>query len=313
MKLRIACRATDFIGRDKIEALLEDCIERHLKSRATPHGFACKELSAVISLQDDQEWFYIRLHMLVPPNTILVARGKSNQLQSAIEKALDTLFRHYENHIDRILQQDTNKRQSRRSRIDNLKDHHDTLSAQLFEEANTVIESLLPKLKNTIKRELTFLRSQGDLPYSYPATQDILDEVIAGVISDWKPGLDDKTVYIRLLQEMNEVLSGEVAASHVYGDIVSLEAPAPKNPMEHAESMVGEEFYEFYQPDELLKIEDLVFDEKSLMFLEKGQDDQKISYLLRLIKELPIKWRRAFILNELENIPLKKPVKIRVA
>ena len=144
------------------------------------------------------------------------------------------------------------------------------------------------------------------MPYSYPATQDILDEVIAGVISDWKPGLDDNAVYIRLLQEMNEVLSGEVAASHVYGDIVSLEAPAPKNPMEHAESMVGEEFYEFYQPDELLKIEDLVFDEKSLMFLEKGQDDQKISYLLRLIKELPIKWRRAFILNELENIPLKE-------
>jgi DNA-directed RNA polymerase specialized sigma24 family protein len=56
----------------------------------------------------------------------------------------------------------------------------------------------------------------------------------------------------------------------------------------------------------LLKIEDLIFDEKSLMFLEKDQDDQKISYLLRLIKELPIKWRRAFILNELENIPVNE-------
>ena len=42
------------------------------------------------------------------------------------------------------------------------------------------------------------------------------------------------------------------------------------------------------------------------MFLEKGQDDQKISYLLRLIKELPIKWRRTFILHELENIPVKE-------
>ena len=54
MKVRIACRATDFIGRDKIEALLEDCIVRHLKSRATYHGFAGTELSAVISMQDDQ-------------------------------------------------------------------------------------------------------------------------------------------------------------------------------------------------------------------------------------------------------------------
>ena len=307
MKLSIACRGTDFIGRDQIEALLEDWIDRRLKSRATLRGFTGKELYAAISMQDDDdESFFVRLHMLVPPNTILVARAKANQLKPALEKALETLFRHYEKHIDRIRQQDANKRQSRQSRIDNLNDHRDTLPTELLKDAHTVIESLLPKLKNTIKRELTFLRSQGDLPYSYPATLDILDEVIASGISDWKAGLDSNAAYIFLMQKMNEVLSREVAASRVYGDSISLETLAPKNPVEHAESMVGEEFYEFYQPDELLKIEDLVFDENTLMFLEKGQDDQKMSYLLRLIKELPVKWRRAFILHELENIPVNE-------
>lgn len=307
MKLSISCRGADFIGRDKIEALLKDWVVRHKKTQAKFHGFAGKELSALVRKQDDgDESFLIRLHMLVPPNTVLVARGKSNQLQSALENALETLFRHYEKHIERIRQQDANKRQSRQARIDNLIDHHDTLSTELLKEAHKVIELLLPKLKKTIKRELTFLRSQGDLPYSYPTTQDILDEVIASGISDWKPGIDRKSAYIRLVQKMNEVLSQEVEASQVYGDIVSLETLAPKNPIEHAESMVGEEFYEFYQPDELLKIEDLVFDEKTLMFLENSQDDQKISYLLRLIRELPIKWRRVFILHELENIPVKE-------
>ena len=84
---------------------------------------------------------------------------------------------------------------------------------------------------------------------------------------------------------MHKVLNKEVGASHAYGDIVSLDTLAPKDAIEQAESMVGEEFYEFYQPDELLKIEDLIVDEKALMSLENGQDDQKISYLLRLLKE----------------------------
>ena len=115
-----------------------------------------------------------------------------------------------------------------------------------------------------------------------------------------------EAAYLRLLREMHKVLNKEVGASHAYGDIVSLDTLAPKDAIEQAESMVGEEFYEFYQPDELLKIEDLIVDEKALMSLENGQDDQKISYLLGLLKELPIKWRRAFMLHELENIPVNK-------
>ena len=289
MKLNVTSRGAEFVGRDKIEALFEGWIKRHVRPWARLHGFADKELSAIIRKQDDDEGsFLIRLHMHVPPNTILVARGRANQLQPAVEEAL------------------SNKRQSRRSRLDNLKDHQDKLSTELLSEANTSIKLLLPKLKSAIERELTFLRSQGDLPFSYPATQDILDEVIASAILDWKPGIDSEAAYLRLLREMHKVLNKEVGASHAYGDIVSLDTLAPKDAIEQAESMVGEEFYEFYQPDELLKIEDLIVDEKALMSLENGQDDQKISYLLRLLKELPIKWRRAFMLHELENIPVKK-------
>lgn len=141
------------------------------------------------------------------------------------------------------------------------------------------------------------------MPYSYPTTHDILDEVIASAISDWKPGIDSQAAYNRLLQEMHKILNREVGASHVYGDIVSLETLAPKDAIDQAESMVGEEFY---QPDELLRIEDLITDEKASMLLENGQDDQKKNYLLRLIKEFPIKWRRALMLHEIENVSVNE-------
>jgi hypothetical protein len=185
--------------------------------------------------------------MHVPPNTILVARGEANHFQPAIEKALEALLRHFKNHIDRMRYQDANKRQSRRSRLESLKDQKNILAPELLTEASTIIESLLPKLENAIRRELTFLRSHGDLPHSYPTTQDILDEVIPGALPDWKPGIDNNAAYLRLLRKMHEVLNREVGASHAYGDIVSLETLAPNDAMDQAESMVGEEFYEFYQ------------------------------------------------------------------
>jgi ribosome-associated translation inhibitor RaiA len=249
MKFSVTFKNAEFIGRGKFEAVLEDWMVRHVKPREKYRGFTDHALSATISKQDNEEGsFSIKLYMHVPPNTILVARGEANHFQPAIEKALEALLRHFKNHIDRMRYQDANKRQSRRSRLESLKDRKkNILAPELLTEASTIIESLLPKLENAIRRELTFLRSHGDLPHSYPTTQDILDEVIPGALPDWKPGIDNNAAYLRLLREMHEVLNREVGASHAYGDIVSLETLAPNDAMDQAESMVGEEFYEFYQ------------------------------------------------------------------
>ena len=106
------------------------------------------------------------------------------------------------------------------------------------------------------------------------------------------------------------VLDKEVRASRTFGEIISLEAQAPIDPADQAEDMVGEEFYEFWQPDELLRIEDVVADDKSVAPDVDEWDDQKIEYLLRLLKELPIAWRRTLILHELENISEKELAKL---
>ena len=56
--------------------------------------------------------------------------------------------------------------------------------------------------------------------------------------------------------------------------------------------MAGEEFYEFWQTDKLLRIEDVIAGEASEIPAIGTRDDQKAGYTLRLLKDLPIAWRR---------------------
>lgn len=137
-----------------------------------------------------------------------------------------------------------------------------------------------------------------------------MDEVVAAVITDWKPGMDSHAAYLRLLQEMHMVLDKEVRESRIFGEMVSLEAPTPIDPADQAENMVGEEFYEFWQPDEILRIEDVFGDDKTSIPDLYGRDEQEAGYLLRLLRELPIIWRRAFLLHELEKVPKESVAKL---
>jgi DNA-directed RNA polymerase specialized sigma24 family protein len=74
--------------------------------------------------------------------------------------------------------------------------------------------------------------------------------------------------------------------------------------------MVGEEFYEFWQPDELLRIEDVIGDEASEFPTTGTRDDQKAGYTLCLLKDLPIAWRRALMLHELDDISKEETANI---
>ena len=127
-------------------------------------------------------------------------------------------------------------------------------------------------------------------------------EVVAAVISDWKTGMDSHAAYLRMLKESHRVLDKEVQASRTFGEMIPLEEPAPLDPADQAENMVGEEFYEFWQPDELLRIEDVIAGEAAEIPAASARDDQKVGYTLRLLKDLPIAWRRALMLHELEDI-----------
>ncbi|MGD9877998.1 hypothetical protein [Desulfococcus sp.] len=303
MKLSVTLVKSDPVDQRQIETTLENRVKRHIVPRLRGIGAERSEIAAVIKKRGDgRDAYRIKLRMHVPPKTILVSESRADAPEIAIDGAVKALLGKVTNHIDRVRRQESHKRLTRRSRLEDYRAHQETLPTGDVKDACALTDTLLYRLERAVKRELAFLHSQGDLPPDYPTVQDVVDEVVAAVIADWEPGMDSREAYLRLLKKMHEILDKEVQASRTFGEMVPLEEPAPLDPADQAENMVGEEFYEFWQPDELLRIEDVIVGEASEIPATGTRDDQKVGYTLRLLKDLPIAWRRALILHELEDI-----------
>ncbi|WDN88576.1 hypothetical protein BuS5_01544 [Desulfosarcina sp. BuS5] len=303
MKLSFTFVKSDPVDQKHIETTLENRVNRHIVPRLTGIGLERSEIAAVIRKRGDgRDAYRIKLRMHVPPKTILVSESSAENLEIAIDGAVKALLRKVNNHTDRVRRQESHKRQTRLSRLENYRAHRNTLPTGGVNDASALTDTLLPNLERAVKRELAFLHSQGDLPPDYPTVQDVVGEVVAAVIADWEAGMDSHAAYLRMLKEMHRVLDKEVQASRTFGEMVPLEEPVLLDPADQTESMAGEEFYEFWQPDELLRIEDVIAGEASETPAASARDDQKVGYTLRLLKDLPIAWRRALMLHEFEDI-----------
>ncbi|HFD87590.1 MAG TPA: hypothetical protein ENJ35_07935 [Gammaproteobacteria bacterium] len=310
MKLKVSYQGISPDGGDAVETRISNWIGQHLEPIMQGIGFAGSELAVVIGKRKKggDKW-NVKLHMHVPPRKIIAVHGDGDDLWETIEAALKRLLRKVEKHISRVRHQESYKRKARRARLRMMKAKQGELPADIMSEAVGGIETLLPRLEKAIKRELVYLRSQGDLPPDYPTVQDVIDEVVARVQGNWAPGADSHAAYLQLLQAMHKVLDEEVANSRVFGEMESLESKLPEDAEDQSEDMVEEEIQEFWQPDELLSLEDVVEDKDSIdpeLVTEEAEEaeeaDAEAAVLLGLMKELPIQWRRALMLKEFEKL-----------
>ncbi len=305
MKLKIRIdQSIDSVSYKQIEDMIDSWEKRHLESRLSGFGFTNSELSVVINKLKKKGTIYtVKLHMHLPPKKILAAHGEDKEIKIALNEALDRILKEIDRHISRIRRQESYKRKARRMRLRAMEKHLEPMESDFASGTDVQVKDVLPKLERIIKRELIYLQSQGDLPPDYPTVQDVLDEVVTLVKCDWKQGVDSQIILIELLHAMHKVLDDEVRNSRMFGEAVSLEAMPPEDATAQAEEMVGEEVNEFWQPDELLRYEDVIPDDELLIPEDAIQEDeQEINYLFVLLKDLPIYWRRALLMNELEDI-----------
>jgi ribosome-associated translation inhibitor RaiA len=310
MKLKITYDGAVTARHDGLDTLVSDWAQQHLEPLMQGIGYAESELSVVINQQKKGagKWV-VKLHMHVPPRKIIAVHGQGAELKPALDAALKRLLRKVERHVSRVRHQETYKRKARRARLRELKTRMAALPAEVASEASGSIESLLPRLQKAIRRELAYLRSQGDLSPDYPTEQDVLDEVVAQVQSDWPAGIDSHAAYLKLLQAMHNVLDKEVRSGRLFGEMASLESVPPADAEDQAEAMVEEEVQEFWQPDELLRLEDVISDVEAIdpeveaeAAEEAEEEASEAAFMLALMKDLPILWRRALMLQTFERL-----------
>ena len=153
-----------------------------------------------------------------------------------------------------------------------------------------------------IRRELAYLRAQGDLAPDYPDVQDILDETLVQA----QRNLPDKPVAMDhwhwLLNRMIRVLAEEVTRYRAADGALALETSFQALDVDSAEDMVQEGIWEFYQPDAALRIEDVVPDESGADPETLVARRQRAHLMFRLLSYLPTGWRRAVELVQIEGM-----------
>lgn len=155
---------------------------------------------------------------------------------------------------------------------------------------------------NYTLREIRFRCYEG---FSKPGTitiRDILDDALANVAGRLNGHFSEKNVYRMCFSEIRRSIDRNLNPGGT-GMIPIEQIIEPE--------AIDSEYQEYYQPDEIVKVEDIVIDENAEIPEQKIEYEEIESYIDRLLSQLPADWREAFILIEREGLTAEEIAKTR--
>jgi ribosome-associated translation inhibitor RaiA len=303
MKLDVSYRDINKESHKTTRDKIRQVAERHLEPYLTTFNSSQLRLHATVELHKNKYTVSLRLH--VPPKKIMFAKETDENVNTAINKAVAELARQAERHHSHISGREQWKRNQRRTRLKDLQKQFESILPEPQKQlSRQSVSALLPRIEHYIKHELVFLRANGDLFPGYPTLEDIRDEALAQLKIRWSDLQgNDEAIYQELLKAVNQVIQNEVEQNRLHANDVSLEAVPEKDAMDQAEESVDDEIYEFYQPYEMLHVEDLIEDTSELTPEELAEiETREASY--QIMSSMPTNWRRIVVLVNQEGLSL---------
>jgi RNA polymerase sigma factor (sigma-70 family) len=108
-----------------------------------------------------------------------------------------------------------------------------------------------------------------------------------------------------------QYLHSEVKRSRIERKmVVHIEEDIPETPPTEEISTLGDEILDFYQPDEDLKLEDIVPDIE-VPLPEEAAERTELQDTIRIaLASLPGEWRKAFVLHSVEGLSLAEVARV---
>ncbi|WP_020084960.1 RNA polymerase sigma factor [Hyphomicrobium zavarzinii] len=305
MEVIRAFRNLDRHGQQRAPEVIEEEV-RQLEPHLVRFREDLVRLEVVASQTSGKTRIQVSLRLQLPSG-VIAAQEEGFEIEPVLRKAFADLRQRVDRHVARLKHESEYKRPARRRRIGApLPSARDTAEADRRQLFFDLIEDHLDTVYDTVRRELTYLECSGSVPAGYLSVGDIVDATILNGLNRFERRPTEFSVRDWLTQLAFETVEAEAQAARraVPEDAASIyEAPeAPGG--EPTES--DEEMFEFYQPDDVLLLEELVADD--------GVDDpetavakrQDALFLHRAIAGLPALWRRVLFLVDLNDTPLEK-------
>ncbi len=295
--------------------MINNVTYRHLdkaekaKARQAIQAHADKDLSPLSQHFDDQ---LVRLHGLVErhtkrrlyrtslqlqlPRKVLVAREEGEDIELVLRDAFTELARQLKKYKSQLNNEPLWQRPARRRQLREVTKGGDRREAQqaLFRD---LIKSRLKGLYNFVRREIAYLTASGELLPGQVTPDDVVDDVVVRAYAQQAERPDKLALEHWLRKLALAVLDEQVARRLPSARLVSLETPVEGEIEED-----DEQLYEYYQPDEALRLEDLVVSpeasapESTLARYELALRSQQ------LLAWLPRPWRQVVVLADVEGL-----------
>lgn len=301
MRLQIAYKGLE--KQDK-ETLKKIITEKATELEAKLGSLANKDISLRGTLEKSKKHnrfrFGATMHL---PHKMIVGEEEGGNALDVINKAFSELDRQAQKYKSRLKQEHVWKRVSRRKKLKSKTIEAKSVSSQpVITTSAGWFENIKPYLDDLYHfaiHEITYLQAIGDLTPDDMLPDELVDAVIVFAFEQQNKKPENLDTKAWLYQLAIDILDKEIESSQSRRQQISLETVI-------ADEDIDTTIYEFYQPDEVLKLEDLIGVSDSLAEKEKEQALKQQTLAQLALAGLPRNWRRAAVLRHALGFPTEQ-------
>ena len=287
----------EFKGREpdqKVRELIEYLIsklDRKVKNFSSEVVF----LRVLVEENPTRTLYPISITLQLPGKT-LATREEKHDLVDSIRDAFGEIERQLEKYKSSLRGEHLWKRLGKREKIRQTKLNTPPPEQRNRETFFALVTPHLDRLYHFVRHVIRYSEAMGDVGRGELTAEDIVDGAIVRAYRDFRKGLSIRDVRSWLIRAAIDELDREVQRSERQREFaLSIEQDVPETPPIEAVSTLGDEILDFYQPDEDLKLEDIVPD------LEVPTPEQVIetkelqACVRKALMEMPRQWLQALL------------------
>ncbi|MGH9834491.1 MAG: sigma-70 family RNA polymerase sigma factor [Blastocatellia bacterium] len=249
--------------------------------------------------------YHVTIVCDLPRRRRLATQEERHDADEAVRAAFAEIERQLEKHKEMINGSHLSKRPARREEL-----RREKTAVLLAEERerelfSTLVERHLQKPYNFVRREIAYHLAVGDLLPGELTVQGVVNGTLLQAYREFVKNPAGREIKNWLLKLAAEKIEARVRRSKAErARAVHIEEDITETPPAQEVSTLGDEIMDFYQPDEDLKLEDIIPD-MTIPTPEQILESRELQrYINRTLATLPRAWRRAFVFHYAEDTPV---------
>lgn len=246
--------------------------------------------------------YTVSLTLDVPGKT-LAAKEQNHDEAAAIRAAFEEIDRQLEAYKASYRGEQFWKRLARRRELRDMKTAAASSITDQQESFFLLVSPHLEKLGHFVRHAIRFAESRGDLVPGEVTAADVVDETLLRAYEEYEKRPVRKEIQSWLIRLAARELAAEIRRSkRERNRTISIEADLPEVQAAEEVNKLGEDILYFYQPDEDLKVEDVIPDLEVPTPEQEAENNELRSCVRSALDSMPRESRRALLFRYVQGL-----------